>query len=142
MEKKLLSDKKRLALMVLLTASVVGGSLLAIKIGLGEGDTSELILPAVVGVMVLLFMIPFIKRRYFDVKAGFPFEDERSKKVLNRAFAQAYVLSIWWLLILGWASDGIIDFRDVSQAMGMGILGMAVLFGLCFLYYNRRGDIE
>lgn len=128
--------------MALLTVSVVAGSLLAIKIGLDGGEASELILPTLVGAMILLFMIPFIKKRYFDVKAGYPIEDERSKKVMNNAAAKSYLASIYWLLALGWLSDGVINFRDISQAMGMGILGMAVIFGLFYVYYNRKEDIE
>ena len=75
------------------------------------------------------------------LKKGLPVEDERSKKVMNVACAKAYLISIWFLLILSWMSDEIIQFRDVQQALGGGILGMAVILGLCWVYYNRKPDL-
>jgi len=61
---------------------------------------------------------------------------------MKSALAQAYLLSIWLLLILGWASEDLINFRDVSQAMGVGVAGMAILFGLSYIYFSRKGDAE
>ena len=59
------------------------------------------------------------------------------------AFAKAYLFSIWLLLILGWMdNNGMIHFRDASQAMSAGILGMAVILGLCWLWYNRLEDLD
>ena len=83
------------------------------------------------------------KKSFDDAKKGLPLYDERSKKVLNLAFEKSFLISVWWLLILSWISDewNLIEFRDVSQALGAGILGMVIILGVCWLYYNRKQDL-
>ncbi|MFC1647916.1 hypothetical protein ACFL1B_00495 [Nanoarchaeota archaeon] len=108
-----------------------------------KGQIIESAVSLIIGIIVLVALIVFLKRQYTDIKKGFPFHDERSNKVMILAGNKAFLISIWWILIIGWASsNGWMQFRDVSQATGAGILGMAVIFGLCWLYYNRKGDIE
>ncbi|MFH1522706.1 MAG: hypothetical protein ABIE43_02695 [Patescibacteria group bacterium] len=68
--------------------------------------------------------------------------DERSKKIMVLAGYKAFLISIWWLLILSYVTDefNLIEFRDTSQALGMGILGMAIIFGICWLWQSKKGD--
>lgn len=91
---------------------------------------------------LIVFGVFSIKRAYLSVRKGFPLEDERSKKVMVLAFSRAYLLTLYWLLAISWLSDSIIKFRDVSQAISLGILGMAIIFGLCWLYYNRKPNLN
>ncbi len=138
-----MKDKTRVVLAGIITAIVILSSLLFAGTQIAKGETIDIILPIGIIAIIGLFMIPFAKRRYFDVKKGFPFEDERSKKTMNRAAACAYYLSLYWLLAIGFASSNEwIQFEDVSQATGTGIIGMAIIFGICYLWVNKRGDVE
>ena len=107
-----------------------------------KGNTLVAISSVIIAVVILIFAISFLKRQYSAVKKGFPFHDERSNKVMMLAGYKAFLISIWWILAIGWMSEGWINFRDPSQATGMGIIGMAIIFGLCWLYYNRKGDLK
>ncbi|NQU78827.1 hypothetical protein HQ545_03580 [Candidatus Woesearchaeota archaeon] len=108
-----------------------------------KGAIIESALSLIIGVILLVALIIFLKRRYTDIKKGFPTHDERSNKVMTLAGSKAFLISVWWILIIGWASsNGWFQFRDISQATGAGILGMAVIFGLCWAYYNRKGNLE
>ena len=95
-----------------------------------------------IAVLVLVIAVIYLKRSYGSIKKGLPVEDERSKKVMTKALANAYLISLFWLLAISWASYNIIEFQDVSQAIGKGIIGMAVIFGICYFYFNMRGDLE
>jgi hypothetical protein len=106
------------------------------------GNTIVSISSILIAIVILIFGISTLKRQYGEVKKGFPYHDERSNKVMILAGYKAFLISIWWILMIGWASSNDwIQFRDVSQATGMGVGGMAVIFGLCWYYYNRKGDI-
>jgi len=107
-----------------------------------QGQILHASLALVAGLILVAFAIMLVARNYKSVKQGFPLQDERSRKVMVLALARAYLLSIYLLLAIGWASDDWIKFRDVSQATSLGILGMAVIFGLCWLYYNRKPSID
>ncbi len=61
---------------------------------------------------------------------------------MNRAAACAYYISLYWLLALSWASEKWIQFEDVSHAIGTGIIGMAIIFGICYIRISRKGDVE
>ena len=137
-----MKDKIRVVSAGIITALVILTSLLFAGTLLAKGKIIDMILPIGIIVIIGLFMIPFVKRKWFDVKKGFPFEDERSKKLMNRAAAYAYYISLYWLLALSWASEEWIVFRDVSQAIGAGIIGMAIIFGICYLWVGEKGDIE
>ncbi len=93
----------------------------------------------VIAIILLVFAVSILKRQYNAVKKGFPYQDERSKKIMVLAGYYTFLISIWYLLILGWASESLIQFRDPSQALGIGILGMAIIFGLCWLWVSKKG---
>ena len=136
-------DKIRILGIVIVTLLLASTLVIFAVTLIKRGKPVGALFPGITLILVLVFMIPFVKRRYFDVKKGFPYEDERSKKIMLHASAKAYLLSVWWILAIGWMSNQeLIEFRDVSQATGAGMLGMAVLFGLSYLYVNWRGEIE
>jgi len=76
------------------------------------------------------------------MKKGFPLQDERSKRVMQKAMSMAFLVSLYLLLAIGFLSDDIIKFRDVSQATSAAVGGMAILFAVFWVYYNRKGDAE
>ncbi|MCK4730510.1 MAG: hypothetical protein KAT28_04275 [Candidatus Aenigmarchaeota archaeon] len=138
-----MKDKTRVVLAGIIAAILILASLLFAGTLLIKGEILQLVLPIGIIIIIGLFMIPFVRRRYFDVKKGFPFEDERSKKIMNRAAACAYYISLYWLLAIGFASSNEwIKFEDVSQATNTGIIGMAIIFGICYLYCNWKGDVK
>tara|TARA_B100001971_G_scaffold202644_1_gene216651 strand:- start:812 stop:1243 length:432 start_codon:yes stop_codon:yes gene_type:complete len=122
---------------ILLSLSLI---IWAIVAGRDGGVLSAIVL-VIIALTIAVFFIGYTIRELKSVKQGLPVEDERSKKVMNLAFAKAYLISIYLILFLSWASDDLIQFKDVSQGLNVSILGMAIIFGLCWLYYNRRPDI-
>jgi len=60
---------------------------------------------------------------------------------MTKAGYYTFLISIYWLLAISWASDKM-PFRDASQAINLGILGIAVIFGLAWLFVNKWGKLE
>ncbi len=138
-----MKDKTRVVLAWVIAALVILASLLLAATLLAKGNIIDIVLPIGIIVIIGLFMIPFVKRRWFDVRKGFPSEDERSKKVMTNASSKAYYVSLYWLLLISFSVEVLeIVELDVGQAIGIGIVGMAILFGIFFLYYNGKGDVE
>ena len=135
-----MKDKERTILMGVVSALVILTSLLWFGTVLSKGEIGNALFLAVPAVIIVIFAVGVFLRNYRSVKGGFPIEDERSKRVMEKAMAKAYLISIYLLLAIGWASDDLIQFRDASQATGAGIMGMAIAFALCWAYYSRRGD--
>lgn len=133
--------KKLLRIAVVLALLIFTLGLYAFSVWRNDRTIEPLIMIAILAT-IITFGAFFVKKAYLSVKKGFPLEDERSRKVMVLALARAYLITLYWLLAIGWASDDWIKFRDVSQATGLGILGMAIIFGLCWLYYNRKPDIN
>ncbi len=69
-------------------------------------------------------------------RAGFPAEDELSRKLKNRAAHSAFHLSFFlWMAIFLFQ-----DSFDKSETMlGVGILGMAALYGISLVVIKSRG---
>jgi len=63
---------------------------------------------------------------------------ERIKRVLEKASSKAFYVSLYLLLLVGFLSDDIIKFRDVSQATSLAVGLMAVLFAVFWTYYNKK----
>jgi hypothetical protein len=134
-------DKSKVILMGIVTLLLVIGFFSWALPVFMQGDKIQGLGIALIGIIILVYAIFNFKRMYLDVKKGYPIQDERSQKVLMIAFAKAFLFSIWWLLILSFISENI-NFRDPGQALNIGIFGMAVLFGLCFLWYNKKQDLD
>jgi len=94
-----------------------------------------------IAIAVLLTAVIFYKRMYRQAKTGIPFKDERTNQILMISFAKAYLFSIWFILALSWFSDDI-PFRDPSQALNYGIIGMAAIFGICWLWYRNKPNLD
>ena len=106
-----------------------------------NGNIMSAIFMVIIALTIIVLFITYTLRELKSVRKGLPVEDERSKKVMNLAFAKAYLITLYWVLAIGWLSDEYINFRDVGQATGAIILGMAIIFFICWVYYNRKGDI-
>ncbi len=89
-------------------------------------------------VLVVGFALFLAFRRMRDARKQLPGEDEMSKKIMRRGAATAYYVSLYlWLLIM------IFEERigmERSSLIGAGILGMAIIWVLSWIYqrYIRR----
>tara|TARA_Y100000310_G_scaffold144610_1_gene143852 strand:- start:2171 stop:2611 length:441 start_codon:yes stop_codon:yes gene_type:complete len=135
-------DKLRLYGIISVSALVIISLIIYAIVAFKDGQKTVPMVAIVVGILAAVVAFKHLKNRYSEVEKGMPLVDERTNKVFLVAAAKAFVISIWYLLILAWASDGYIQFRDPGQALGAGILGMALILGASYLWYNRKEDID
>jgi peptidoglycan/LPS O-acetylase OafA/YrhL len=91
------------------------------------------------GIIILLigFAVFVGYRKYSNVKRGEPTEDELSKKILQRASSTAYYISLYMWLAFSYFSDK--TKMAIHSFIAAGILGMAIIFCICWIIYNLRG---
>lgn len=131
-------DRIRLIAIVIVSLLVIAtGTLLAVT-AIAKGDFAGAILGIIIALTILGFAFYTFKKGNKDIKEGYPLHDERSRRVLERATSKAFIVSLYLLLAIGFVSDEIIKFRDVSQATGVAVGGMAILFLIFWIYYNKR----
>ena len=131
-------SKLRLALILVISLLVIiTGAIFATK-AFQNGDLAGGIIGICIATIILIFAVLVVIRGNKDIKEGFPVQDERSKMVLQKASSKAFYVSLYLLLLVGFLSEDIINFRDVSQATSMSVGLMAALFGIFWLYYNRK----
>jgi len=98
-----------------------------------QSDLIDQLLLLVLVVMVLYYRY----NNSSSEKRGLPSEDEFSKKVLQKAAALSFYLSPFlWLVIM------VITNRTKTETdvmFGWGLLGMFVIFGLSWVYFNFKG---
>lgn len=135
-----MKDTAKVAGSVALFALAFLGMLLLFAVISGRGMLYESATWLIPGVIVLAFGVLYLKGGLKDAKKGLPFQDERTKKIVLHANSKAFELSIWWLLALMYLADEIdITPRHVAAA---GIAGMALLFFISWIWYDRRGAPE
>lgn len=91
------------------------------------------------GVIILIvgFAVFVGFKRLSNVKRGEPVEDELSKKVLQKTAAVSYYVSLYiWVFII-FLKDRV-KF-ETEGLLGIGILAMAVTFGISWLIINFKG---
>ena len=74
-----------------------------------------------------------------DIKAGIPLHDERTKRIIERASARAFIFMIYWLLAIGWFADSLLEGIIPRHATTLGLVGGIVFFMGAWAYYNWRG---
>jgi len=91
------------------------------------------------GVMILVvgFALYAAYRRLTSAKRGEPSEDELSKKIMQKTAAFSYYISIYLWLALGFFSDRL--KLENHTIIGIGIMGMAVSFAICWAIINFTG---
>jgi peptidoglycan/LPS O-acetylase OafA/YrhL len=91
------------------------------------------------GVMIIVvgFALYAAYRRLTSAKRGEPAEDELSKKIMQKTAAFSYYISIYLWLALGFFSDRL--KLETHTIIGIGIMGMAVLFAICWVIINFTG---
>jgi peptidoglycan/LPS O-acetylase OafA/YrhL len=87
---------------------------------------------AVVGLAVFVGI-----SRLKSEKRGEPAEDEFSKRILQKASSLSYYISLYlWLAIMYFSDKTKLENHTL---IGTGILGMAVIFCLCWAYFKIWG---
>jgi uncharacterized membrane protein len=103
-----------------------------------KGDIAGGILGLLIAASIIIFTIFVLKKGNKDMREGYPLEDERSKRVKEKASSRAFYVSLYLLLVVGLLSVDVIKFRDVSQATSAIVGGMAILFAAFWIFYNRK----
>jgi peptidoglycan/LPS O-acetylase OafA/YrhL len=85
-------------------------------------------------VVVLGFAIFVVYKRWKAAREKLPAEDEMSKKILRRGAATSYYASLYLWLALMFFEESINLER--STLIGAGILGMALIYALSWIYHN------
>ncbi len=142
-------DKKRLLIIGIgmVALLVVITFLYAYGVINNEETTFGGVLPILIPLIIVVFMVFFIAKRYKDVKEGMPLEDERSKKVVTNAAAKAFQFSLYWLLAISIFEPffaGVLfnsETLDAGQTVGGGIAGMALFFFAFWIYYNKKSEL-
>jgi peptidoglycan/LPS O-acetylase OafA/YrhL len=87
--------------------------------------------------LVILFALFVGFKRLTSTKRGEPAEDELSKKVLQKTSSLSYYISLYLWVGMIFVNDRL--KIDTEELIGMGILGMALTFAICWLVFNFRG---
>jgi hypothetical protein len=70
-------------------------------------------------------------------KRGELTEDELSKKIIQKASSNSFYISLYlWLAVMYFSDKTKLEQHTLT---GAGILGMAVIFCACFIYYKIWG---
>jgi len=88
-------------------------------------------------ILVVAFAVFLGIRRLTSAKRGEPAEDELSKKVMRKTSSLSYYISLYLWLAIMYFSDKL-DY-ETHTIIGAGILGMAVVFAICWLIVNFTG---
>lgn len=102
----------------------------------GMPDVTDSIQFGVIGLLIA-FAVFVGFRRLKSERRGEPVEDELSKRLMQKTAAWSYYISLYLWVGLIYINDRLT--MDTGQLLGTGILGMAVIFALCWLVLNFRG---
>lgn len=96
------------------------------------------ILMMVIPVVILVYAVLFVRKRWVDAKEQMPAEDELSKMIRLRSGYTSFQISLFLWLFIGSIEDRV-DLEG-HTIIGAGILGMAVIWALSWIYhrYIRR----
>ena len=133
------NEKVRLLAIAVIGALVIVTGSLFSYMSFVKGDVWGGVVGIIIALVILGFAVFVYRRGNRDLRAGYPLKDERSRRVIERATYMAFLVSLYLLLAIGWLSEGVLKFRDVSQATSIAVGGMAILFGVFWVYYNRKG---
>ena len=104
-------------------------------------SSNKLDLPDFLGLAVIILVVGFAfyfgYKKLTSAKRGEPAEDELSKKVMHKAASWSYFISLYLWLAIMYFSDRL--KYETHTLIGAGILGMAIVFAICWLVFNFRG---
>jgi uncharacterized membrane protein len=142
-------DKTRLILISIVTITLFATVALYIFTTASKGTVSSgTLISFIIPLIAVVLAAFFITRGYKEVKLGLPLEDERSKKVLNKAAATTFYVSLYWLLAISWFESFFaknlfgVDRLTASQVVDGAVGGMAIFFFIFWFYYNKKGQLN
>ena len=89
-------------------------------------------------ILVVAFAVFIGVKRLKSAKRGEPPEDELSKKVMRKTSSLSFYISLYLWLAIMYFSDKL--NYETHTIIGIGILGMAVVFAVCWLVINFTGS--
>lgn len=131
-------DKTRLIAIVVISLLVIATGALFSVSSFINGEIAGGFLGIIIAISILAFALFVFIKGNRDLKEGYPLKDERSRKVLEKASSTSFYVTLYFLLAIGFLSEDIIKFRDVSQATSVAVGGMAILFLIFWIYYNKK----
>ncbi len=125
--------------MILLAALVIIGAIIWLLHGKNEIKTGTLVMFGTI-LLVAGFAVALAISKLKSAKEGLTSEDELSKLLKDKASSRSYYVSLYWWLIVMYMSDKTSVATDTL--IGVGILGMAVLFAGFWIYFNFKNKIN
>jgi peptidoglycan/LPS O-acetylase OafA/YrhL len=120
---------------------IVAGLIIATSILWFMSFSENLKLADLVSAAVLILVVGFALfigfKKMSSARRGEPVEDEMSKKVMQKTASYSYYISLYLWLAIMYFSDKM-DY-ETHVFIGSGILGMALVFTVCWLIFNFRG---
>jgi peptidoglycan/LPS O-acetylase OafA/YrhL len=128
---------------LLILASLVVVVLVGLFSNIKRVPGIEIISIAIIVVILAVIFIGKYLKTTKDAKKGLTIEDERSRKVLLLTGAKAFQISMWYLFVLIWVS-GVLDIitLNASTALASAMVGMAIIFGITWLWANKQEDLD
>jgi len=128
------NTKTLLFILIGLTLTFVIG--IAMYSTVAEIKIMDYVIYTAVGLIVVFTIITYFKR-YLDEQKGLTTEDELSQRIKERAAAHSFGASFYlWTLILLSTLDSNLDKEII---LGIGIIGMGLLFAGFWIYQNNKG---
>ncbi len=127
---------KRTVIIFIVVALVIATVILWIMSLSGNLKLADLLSFAVL-ILVVGFALFIGFKKLSSARRGEPVEDEMSKKVMRKTAAYSYYISLYLWLALMYFSDKL--NYEAHVIIGGGILGMALVFTLCWLVFNFKG---
>lgn len=126
--------KKNIALIVLTLLVII-----SVAMWFGNSANFNLQETGILGgiIIVLVFALFVGYKRFLSAKRGEPSEDEYSKTVMQKTSSLSYYLSLYmWLGIMYFSET---TAMATSTLIGIGILGMSILFAVSWAYFHFKG---
>ena len=119
--------KKTIIIFVIAALVLIPLALWALNV---RGDIQEVLMISVVFLLVGFAVLVGINRLKSHRNNEAP-EDELSKKVMTKASSLSFYISIYFWLVMSYISDRV--SLETHSLIGMGIVGMSVIFFLSWL---------
>jgi len=130
---EIMKSSLRTILVVVISVLVVATLILWITKSEMSFDFSS-ILMIVIAVVILVYAVLFIRKRWSDAREQMPAEDELSKIIRLKSGYTSFQISLFLWLVIGSIEDRV--KMEGHTIIGAGILGMAVIWALCWIYYR------
>ena len=136
---KMKKSNQVLAVIIFFALLVIVGSVLTME---NIPEIKSMFIITIVVILAFVFLMKTAKNTR-DEKEGLTIEDERSRKVSLLAGAISFQISIWFLVVLLFISN-VFEIVPLSSesALGAGILGMPIIYGITWLWANKQEDLD